>query len=193
MKETAERLECEWLAYSEKYNSLKEYAINYDTYSFDIPFIDFIQYENHVFLNYKIAKPELPIYYVTVLYVTPAGKNRYCNRYQFDYKDILRILSDIEQRTYEKVNMSKINALQKEKKLEKLEKEIIEQRIILKKQQEEFLQATKDHIYARYVTENKNCNYENKTIVQKLKELKNELDNGVLTFEEYQRKRKGLM
>ena len=66
----------------------------------------------------------------------------------------------------------------------------------LNQKEQEFINATRDHIYTAEkidVAKEEIIIDENLTLSQKLKLLRTKFDNGEITYEEYQSRRKGLM
>ena len=202
-KGIVEEEEKKWCKYSKKYKSLVKYQIKNENYSYDIPFDYFSNYENKVYQNSMKSKYTLPNYFIKVEYMTPAKRNFYEKKFLIRYDKLLELIDKANQPEEEKVSQSSLRSLDKERqKLEAFEKELKQQAENLKKQQEEFLLATKGHIYSGDVSKETPQQYntgineekiETKSIMDNLKELKQKFESGEISYEEYEKKRKELM
>ena len=138
-------------------------------------------------------------------YTSPSGRNHYWRDAYFDYDDLKSFFSAIERKElFVKQEAERKAKLAEEKRakekklreLDKLEKKLAEKEQEINKKEKEFLEATKEHIYTTDNVAIDNAEIEideNLTISQKMKLLREKFDNGEITYEEYQAKRKELM
>ncbi len=202
-KNIVDEEEKKWNNYSKKYNDLKKYGIKEENYNYFVPFQKFKEYEDKIYKTGKKMKYDLPSFTVNLEYTTPANRFFYRKQFCRDYNEFLGLVEIANQPEEEKVSQSSLRSLDKERqKLEAFEKELKQQAENLKKQQEEFLLATKGHIYSGDVSKETPQQYntgineekiETKSIMDNLKELKQKFESGEISYEEYEKKRKELM
>lgn len=164
-------------------------------------------HEIRIFEKYKLNHPVINTsVYCHASYTSPAGKKHYWKSNTFTHSQVFVMLQKIKatREEQERIKQEKIdrkNALvTKEQRLREKEREIkakekklqnIERRerdLTLK--EEEFIKATKDHIYS--AEESNDDDVVNLSPYEQLKLLKRQLDDGEISFEEYHKKRKEL-
>ena len=192
--------------YLKKYKELKDIISNEKDYKFsEISFAQFNMIEKEfydILFQQKFNKPKVVI---DVKYISPSGRNFYEDSKQYSFNEVIDIVKN-------KVNEEKQKLLEIEEKqkqleekrakekrlreLDKLEVKLAQKEQEINKKEKEFLEATKEHIYTADKIETKKQEIEideNLSLTQKLKLLKEKFDNGEITYEEYQAKRKELI
>lgn len=168
-----------------------------------IKYKTFVKYEEKLYYSLKQKSPVTDIIIkVHATYTSPSGRNHYWIDESYDYDKIKEMLRDIEQRQelkrLEKEIKEKIAAEKRAKEkrlreLDKLEIKLKEKEELLTQKEKEFQEATRGHIYS---TEHINVfeeEYKEKTKYQLLKDLRKQFENGKITKEEYNSKRKELI
>ena len=189
----------------EKYTTIEEFQ-SYG--NIHMKFKTFIKIENQLFINNKLNPPitEIAIH-CHPTYTSPTGRNHYFKDQYFYYNEIKYLLLSVnermEQRTQEMLLKEENKRIKREKEkklreLDKYEQRLKEKEKELNIKEKEFLDATKDQLYStdsnEIILQKKSQEInEELTISQKLKILKNQFENGEITFEEYQSKRKDLI
>ncbi len=191
--------------YTNKYNELKKFRKEIEIEDLELDFESFNYIEREIFNESKhetITKPNISL---EISYTSPSGRNHYSANHTYTYSDLLSMVREKEEQEKqlqaEKEKKEKLAAEKraKEKKLrelDKLEKKLAEKEQEINKKEKEFLEATKEHIYTTDNVAIDNAEIEideNLTISQRMKLLREKFDNGEITYEEYQAKRKELM
>lgn len=193
--------------YEYEYSNIKKFTTEDEFSKFEglkIKYKTFVKYEEKLYYSLKQKSPVTDIIIkVHATYTSPSGRNHYWIDESYDYAQIKQMLSDIEQRQelirLEKELKEKIAAEKraKEKRLRELDKieiQLKEKEELLSQKEKEFQEATKGHIYS---TEHTNVfeeeGYKEKTKYQLLKDLRKQFENGEITKEEYNSKRKELI
>lgn len=155
-------------------------------------------YEKKLYEELKETQPTISIsIYFLATYASPSGRNLYESNKLFTQEEIISTLSKIErtiayeQFTSKEKQEAKDCKLQKAiklRELDKLEAKLIKKEEEIQNKTQEFLLATQDHIYS--VAEDI---LHEETEWTKLKKLKIAFDDGKITFEEYDAKRKALI
>lgn len=140
-------------------------------------------------------------------YTSPAGKSHYKKYRIFQTKEVEKLINEVlnEIHTLEQEKLLKERKAEerreKERKLrelDKLDKNIQQREIEIIKKEKEFNEATQNHIYTTQnifeEDQKKEESIQNtKTLYQKLVELKNKFNNGLISYDEYARVRKELL
>lgn len=160
---------------------------------------------------YESSSLKLPPQKLTIRcyaeYTSPAGKSHYYKDKVFQTKEVEKLINEV----LNEISVEEQERLLKERKaeerrekerklreLDKLDKNIQQREIEIVKKEKEFNEATQNHIYT---TQNilvedykKEESIQNtKTLYQKLVELKNKFNNGLISYDEYARVRKELL
>lgn len=168
-----------------------------------IKYKTFVKYEEKLYYSLKQKSPVTDIFIkVHATYTSPSGRNHYWIDESYDYVQIKQMLRDIEQRQelirLEKEIKEKIAAEKRAKEkrlreLDKLEIKLKEKEELLTQKEKEFQEATRGHIYSTEHTNVFEEEYKEKTKYQLLKDLRKQFENGEITKEEYNSKRKELI
>lgn len=149
-----------------------------------------------------IIKPSIAL---SISYTSPTGRNHYSDKYVFTYEEIKQQFRNklekdkellLERQKKEDIVQAKKEKERKLRELDKIEKRLTEKEQEIIEKEKEFLEATKEHIYTADRIEVKSTEVEideDLSLSQKLKLLRTKFDNGEITYEEYQAKRKDLM
>lgn len=171
-----------------------------------IKFRFFKKCEKEFYSELKHKEPQMTMNIMChATYTSPSGRNSYWRDCKFDLVQIKRILKNIlikqqeEEIAYKrkleiaeqkKEKEAKLRNLDRfEQKLSKREKEILQK-------EEEFNKATKNHIYSsdnKAITKKETIINENLSITRKLRLLKEKLDNGEISYDEYEKMRMELL
>lgn len=191
--------------YSSEYNLLKKFRDESDVEDLSLDFETFNYIERKIYNENKkppIIKPSITL---QISYTSPTGRNHYYDEHTYTYYDLLKIIEEKEQSEQlvikEKERKEKLaqEKREKEKKLRdlnKLEAKLSQKEKEITAKEKEFIEATREHIYTAdkiELTKQKIEIDENLSLTQKLKLLRTKFDNGEITYEEYQSKRKELM
>lgn len=148
---------------------------------------EFLEIENEIYEDRCLVTGDLLVGDVLVnisySYMSPSFRNSYENKKQYYYNEIKNLLKKSKE-PKQLTTAQKRNLVLEEKLNE------------IKKAKEEFDKATKGHIYSANKARIENEKIEidaNLSLSQKLKMLRMQFDNGEISYEEYQRKRKELM
>lgn len=200
------KLEDEYAKYLNEYESIKCLMLNKLDYKFtEIPFATFNITEKQIYNNFfqeKFNKPEILIY---VKYATPLGRNFCEDSKKYDLNQILDIIKKYElEKQRQQIEMAEKQKRLEERKvkeqklreLDKLEAKLVRKEQELNQKEQDFLNATKEHIYTTNAIKANSQDFnidKDLSLTQKLKLLKDKFDNGEITYEEYQAKRKELI
>ena len=191
--------------YKNEYFSIKKYRTIAELENSEVPYEIFNIIEKKLFNDSIQAPITAPTILLNISYTSSTGRNRYHDKCTYNYSRIIGIIQDREKREQAKreetERIKKVIAQKKEKErrlreLDKLEVKLAQKEQEINKKEKEFLEATKEHIYTADKIETPNQEIEideNLSLTQKLKLLKEKFDNGEITYEEYQTKRKELM
>lgn len=171
-----------------------------------IKFSFFKKCEEEFYSELKHKKPQMTMNIMChATYTSPAGRNSYYRDCKFDLVQITRILKNIlikqqeeeiafkrkleiaEQKREKEAKLRNLDRF--EQKLNKRENEILQK-------EEEFNKATKNHIYSsdnKTITKKETIINENLSITRKLRLLKEKLDDGEISYDEYEKMRMELL
>ena len=195
--------------YLNQYNEIKRFTSEEEFFKFEglkIKYKTFVKCEEKLYNSLKQKQPISDITFKChATYTSPSGKNHYWRDSSYNYGHLKRMLRDIEEQQEIKIaERQRKEQLAEEKRakekrlreLDKLETRLAQKEKEINEKEKEFLEATKEHIYTAEKIE-VNTNEieidENLSLSQKLKLLKEKYDNGEITYEEYQAKRKEIM
>lgn len=195
----------EYKNYSSEYALLKTFRKEIDVENLNLEYEIFNYIEQEIFNENKQSEISKPSIILEISYTSPGGRNHYSHKHTYTYSYLLEMVK--EKKYQEELLLAEIKRKEKwaeekrakEKKLrelDKLEKKLAEKEQEINKKEKEFLEATKEHIYTTDNVAIDNAEIEideNLTISQKMKLLREKFDNGEITYEEYQAKRKELM
>ena len=192
--------------YEYEYSKIKKITTEDEFSKFEglkIKYKTFVKYEEKLYYSLKQKSPVTDIFIkVHATYTSPSGRNHYWIDESYDYVQIKQMLRDIEQRQelirLEKEIKEKIAAEKRAKEkrlreLDKLEIKLKEKEELLTQKEKEFQEATRGHIYSTEHTNVFEEEYKEKTKYQLLKDLRKQFENGEITKEEYNSKRKELI
>lgn len=192
--------------YEYEYSKIKKITPEDEFSKFEglkIKYKTFVKYEEKLYYSLKQKSPVTDIIIkVHATYTSPSGRNHYWIDESYNYDKIKKMLRDIEQRQelkrLEKEIKEKIAAEKRAKgkrlrELDKLEKKLKEKEELLTQKEKEFQEATRGHIYSTEHTNVFEEEYKEKTKYQLLKDLRKQFENGEITKEEYNNKRKELI
>jgi hypothetical protein len=199
-----------WQNYLIEYQKVNVYATQEDISSLKIRLKTFNNHEKILYKKLMLKKP------VTTLtadfiatYTSPAGKNSYSLSKQYSQRQIENIINEYlfqlrEAELKEKEKQQKqlereerkrqkiITATQNEKK----HQELIKREEILSQKEAEFNEATQGHIYSathENTTVQEVVNEDTDSLWTKLNKLKQQFNNGKITYQEYEARRKELL
>lgn len=191
--------------YSSEYALLKNFRKEIEIESLELDYETFNYIEREIFNENKQSAITKPSISLEISYTSPSGRNHYSANHTYTYYDLLEMVKEkeeqekqilAERKKKEKLAEEKRAKEKKLRELDKLEKKLAEKEQEINKKEKEFLEATKEHIYTTDNVDIDNAEIEideNLTISQKMKLLREKFDNGEITYEEYQAKRKELM
>lgn len=191
--------------YIKEYKALKQYRTEIEVEDLDIEFEIFNYIEKYIFEQSKHPAIVAPQICLETSYTSPSGRNSYDNSHTYRYNELLNLIEERKELENQKLlNQEKQRKVAEEKRakekrlreLDKLELKLAEREREINAKEREFIEATKEHIYTASKVEVNNEDIEideNLSLSQKLKLLKEKYDNGQITYEEYQSKRKELM
>lgn len=191
--------------YSSEYALLKNFRKEIEIESLELDYETFNYIEREIFNENKQSAITKPSISLEISYTSPSGRNHYSANHTYTYFDLLEMVKEkeeqekqilVERKKKEKLVEEKLAKEKKLRELDKLEKKLAEKEQEINKKEKEFLEATKEHIYTTDNVAIDNAEIEideNLTISQKMKLLREKFDNGEITYEEYQAKRKELM
>lgn len=191
--------------YKKEYLALKKFKTIAELENCEVPYEIFNIIEKKIFNNSIQESITAPCIHLDISYTSPTGRNHYETDCTYTYNQIIGIIQDKEKREQlkreETERIKKVIEQKKEKErrlkeLDKLEMKLAQKEEEIKRKEKEFIEATKEHIYTADKIETKKEEIEideNLSLTQKLKLLKEKFDNGEITYEEYQTKRKELM
>lgn len=194
---------CSKYAKLEKYTTEEEFAKYKDV---KMSYKTFRKNEEKLFQSSKLNQPKTTVIaHCHATYTSPSGRNHYWRDSYYSLQDLKQLVKEMEnheeylRKEQERKNKALEEKRAKEKRLrelDKLETRLAQKEKEINEKEKEFLEATKEHIYTAEKIE-VNTNEieidENLSLIQKLKLLKEKYDNGEITYEEYQAKRKEIM
>lgn len=153
--------------------------------------------------NQDEQRPFMEIKYVYIVeYISPSKRNSYQKKEILNEEQIMVAIKEINNEKEEEerkqiIKQQKIKEQEELRLLLKNKKKLEEKEKELEQREYEFFQATKSHIYSSCLqeTSSSNSNKYQKELSswEKLKELKEEYENGEITYNEYNEKRKNLL
>lgn len=195
--------------YLYKYSLLEKYTTEEEFLKFQnikMKYKTFLKCEKKIYLNYKLEPPIIDLIAdCHATYTSPSGRNHYWRDASFSFSQlqyILHLINDKQKLLEEervrkaKINEEKIEKQRKLRELDRFESQLVKKEQEIANKEKEFIEATKGHIYSseKVILEKPEIEIEeNLSLAQKLKLLKVMLDNGEISIEEYQAKRKELM
>ncbi len=195
--------------YQSEYRNIEKYTTAEEFSKFEnikLKYRTFLSCEKRLYKKLELKKPVMDLCVEChATYTSPSGRNHYWRDARYSFYQLKQMLADIEQRqqmiTLEKARKEKLaqEKREKEKKLRdlnKLEEKLSQKEKEITAKEKEFIEATKEHIYTAdkiELTKQEIEIDENLSLTQKLKLLRTKFDNGEITYEEYQSKRKELM
>lgn len=195
--------------YCAKYSKLEKYTTEEEFSKYEdvkMSYKTFRKNEEKLFQSSKLNQPKTTINaHCHATYTSPSGRNHYWRDSYYSLYDLKQLVKEMEnheeylRKEQERKNKALEEKRAKEKRLrelDKLETRLAQKEKEINEKEKEFLEATKEHIYTAEKIE-VNTNEieidENLSLSQKLKLLKEKYDNGEITYEEYQAKRKEIM
>lgn len=164
--------------YMKKYKYLmRVYSIKENVYNFEIDFSSFKSIENRLFKENKIISPIYPTLEISFHYETPSFKHHYEKVYDFDYKELLDLIEKSKQPSKNETKNQRISNLQNK----------------IKSLEEQVKQLQQGQIYSKEKEELRTGAQESNSIYQQLTYYKTLFENGDISTEEYEKKRKELM
>ena len=199
-----------WQKYVKAYDSILPFTTEEEF--FKIVGNSQIEYKKYLLIEqdlYKKERLQRPVTEITVhchaTYTSPSGRNHYWRDEYISFYELRKIIEEID----EEIESNRFKVAQKNMKdeerkakqkrlreLDKLEVSLQKKEMEIDKREQEFIEATKGHIYTNSETNIlKECIEieENLSLSQKLKLLRTKFENGEISYEEYQIKRKELM
>ena len=195
--------------YQSEYKIIERYTTEEEFNKFNgikLKYKTFLNCEKKIYQSMKLQAPVMSIKAdCHATYTSPSGRNHYWRDASYSFYQLEQMLKYIEQeeeRTRQEKERKERLAEEKRAKekrlreLDKLETRLAQKEKEINEKEKEFLEATKEHIYTAEKIEVNNNEIEideNLSLSQKLKLLKEKYDNGEITYEEYQSKRKELI
>lgn len=174
IKEAGNSYEC----YIEKYNNLKKaYSVKKNSYNFEIAYTQFKYNENKLFKNNKMLPPIYPTMKIKLHYTTPSSRYSYATEMIFEYEEILTLIEKSKELS--------------ESELKKQEMKKLRDKVRLL--EEQIKQMQQGQIYSIQHEEQAKSFKENNSISTSLIYYRTLFENGEITREEYEQKRKELM
>lgn len=205
--EQTEKNKIMYVEYLKKYEEIKScFATKEQVEKLDFDFEIFNRYEKEIYESLIKKKPtmsfELHIY---SYYTSPAGNSHYEYTYEYGYDGVKDAIMDAKQREYEREHEEELKQIREEEKKKKQQElrekqkrlnQVEKREAELAIKEAEFIEATKEHIYSsnpNIIVENPVNAPKEATAWQKLKALKQSYDDGEISYEEYDIKRKELL
>ena len=195
--------------YQSEYKSIEKYTTEEEFTKFEnvkLKYKTFLSCEKKLYKQLKLKEPTMDLLAEChATYTSPSGRNHYWRDASYSFNQLKQMLKNVEQKQQmaiqEKERKEKLaqENREKEKKLRelnKLEEKLTQKEKEINEKEREFIEATKEHIYTTDKLEVKKQEIvidENLSLTQKLKLLKEKFDNGEISYEDYQAKRKELM
>ena len=181
----------------EDFTKIKEIKLKYKTFN---------KCEKKIYQNSKLRQPIIEITaHCHATYTSPSGRNHYWRDTEYSFSQLKNILKNLEhsqkmaniaREQKEKLAQERREKEKKLRDLNKLEVRLSQKEKEINAKEKEFIEATKEHIYTADKVDIQKQDIqidENLSLTQKLKLLRTKFDNGEITYEEYQSKRKELM
>lgn len=195
--------------YQSEYKSIEKYITEEEFSKFNdikLKYKTFLNCEKKLYRQLKLKEPTMDLSAEChATYTSPSGRNHYWRDARYSFYQLKQMLKEVEQKQQmaiiEKERKEKIAQVKREKEkklreLNKLEAKLSQKEKEITEKEQEFIEATKEHIYTTDKVEINKQEIEideNLSLSQKLKLLRAKFDNGEITYEEYQSKRKELM
>lgn len=180
--------------YCKDYAQLGELIAKEEDYDLQMPYEKFDVLEKQFYVKAKRKEPVEPSIRVIKTYTTPQGRNNYCDESIIMLGAIDSLIEEAKKPVLQtSARLSRAQLVKLQAQLEKKEQELVQR-------EAEFALATKDHLYAPEVSKEKNKpliadveTSEPITLYGQLKKLRQELSDGIITIEEYARKREAIL
>lgn len=167
----------EW--YLKKYNNLiNQYSIKEDDYKFDIDYDRFKLNENNLCNEIKMNLLNYPTIEMKIHYTTPSFRYSYENKKVYEYREILTLIEKSKEPTKSELRQQNEKSLRDEIKYLKEQLSLVQQNQIYSQQKEEQQRVEINS---------------NNSISLNLKHFRTLYENGEISKEEYEQKRKELM
>jgi len=195
--------------YQSEYKGIERYTTEEEFAKYEnikLKYKTFVSCEKKLYKQLKLKEPTMDLSaQCHATYTSPSGKNHYWRDASYTFNQLKQMLRNIEQKQQmaiiekerkEKLAQEKREKEKKLRELNKLEAKLSQKEKEINEKEQEFIEATKEHIYTADKVEVQKQEIEideNLSLSQKLKLLRTKFDNGEITYEEYQAKRKELM
>ena len=195
--------------YQSEYKGIERYTTEEEFAKYEnikLKYKTFVSCEKKLYKQLKLKEPTMDLSaQCHATYTSPSGRNHYWRDASYTFNQLKQMLRNIEQKQQmaiiekerkEKLAQEKREKEKKLRELNKLEAKLSKKEKEINEKEQEFIEATKEHIYAADKVEVQKQEIEideNLSLSQKLKLLRTKFDNGEITYEEYQAKRKELM
>lgn len=195
--------------YQSEYKSIEKYTTEEEFTKFEnvkLKYKTFLSCEKKLYKQLKLKEPTMDLLAEChATYTSPSGRNHYWRDASYSFNQLKQMLKNVEQKQQmaiqekerkEKLAQEKREKEKKLRELNKLEEKLTQKEKEINEKEREFIEATKEHIYTTDKLEVKKQEIvidENLSLTQKLKLLKEKFDNGEISYEDYQAKRKELM
>jgi len=195
--------------YQSEYKGIERYTTEEEFAKYEnikLKYKTFVSCEKKLYKQLKLKEPTMDLSaQCHATYTSPSGKNHYWRDASYTFNQLKQMLRNIEQKQKiaiiekerkEKLAQEKREKEKKLRELNKLEAKLSQKEKEINEKEQEFIEATKEHIYTADKVEVQKQEIEideNLSLSQKLKLLRTKFDNGEITYEEYQAKRKELM
>lgn len=195
--------------YQTEYKSIEKYITEEEFSKLNnikLKYKTFLNCEKKLYKKLKLKEPTMNLSAEChATYTSPSGRNHYWRDASYTFNQLKQMLRNVEQKQQmaiiekerkEKLAQEKREKEKKLRELNKLEAKLSQKEKEINEKEQEFIEATKDHIYTADKIEVQKQEIEideNLSLSQKLKLLRTKFDNGEITYEEYQSKRRELM
>ncbi|MBO5100879.1 MAG: hypothetical protein J6B63_06205, partial [Treponema sp.] len=198
--------------YQSEYGSIERYTTQEEFSKYEnikLKYKTFINCEKKLYKQLKLKEPTIDLSaQCHATYTSPSGRNHYWRDASFTFNQLKQMLRNVEQKQQmvliererkEKLAQEKRAKEKRLRELDKLEKQLKEKESKINEKQQEFEKATQGHIYSadkeviqEVVAETETIN-EQKSISERMRELKDKFDNDEISYEEYKTQRQKLL
>ncbi len=174
--------------YYKEYEHLLQFTVDENSDIGQVSFKKYKAIEEELYIKRKLPEPIEPHIRITKKYKTPQGRHSYTDSKTFTLVDIERFIDEAQKTTTStKPRLSQTQLAKEKAKLEKKQAE-------LTAREQEFILATQNHLYSpieeqQTYKHNDKLPSETDSLYIKLRMLKQELDCGLISFEEYSKRR----
>ena len=198
--------------YQSEYKSIEKYITKEEFSKFNdvkLKYKTFLSCEKRLYKKLKLKEPTMDLCVEChATYTSPSGRNHYWRDASYSFYQLKQMLKSVEQKQQmaliererkEKLSQEKRAKEKKLRELDKLEKQLKEKESQINEKQQEFEKATQGHIYfadkevIQEVVVEPETKSEQKSISERMRDIKYKYDNGEISYEEYKTQRQKLL